>query len=135
MSGASLALSENAGRFFMPDDSDLQRMILTADLSFTLRADEKRQVPIYAMCTEANDGAPHEATEFSFGEFANGKLLQLVQMVAKNDWQDNARKWQSGASPMIILHTSFTQMIQHKQTHFKNMFARSLQSNINQIKR
>jgi hypothetical protein len=85
-----LDLTEAAGRFLMPGDTDLQRMVVTSALHFTLKAGEERTIPLYAMCTEASDGSPVGAAGFRYGSVATGKLSQLVAFIDQKNYQNEA---------------------------------------------
>lgn len=87
---APITLTEDAGRFLQPFDSTVQRMMLTQSISFALKGSEAKDFPVYAMCTEAHDHAPGIIEKFSYGEFASGKLLELVRLISKNNYQGSA---------------------------------------------
>src|SRR6185436_16596957 len=72
------------------DDSSTQRMMTTANITFTLSAGEKKTIPIYAMCTEATDGSPSLDDRFSYGIAATGPLKDLVTFIASKNYQNEA---------------------------------------------
>ncbi|HYV94322.1 MAG TPA: hypothetical protein VE978_21285 [Chitinophagales bacterium] len=86
----TLELTEDAGRFLIPNDSAEQRMIITSPVTLALLAHQQKFVPVYAMCTEAHDAGPSNQTKFTYGEIAQANLLKLVKMIAKNKFQDKA---------------------------------------------
>jgi hypothetical protein len=90
LKSTSIELHEDEGRFLMPDDSDLQRMIITSAITLALSPYQKTSVPVFAMCTEAHDAAPQSNTVFSYGKVAEGDLLALVKMLAKKNYQNDA---------------------------------------------
>ena len=90
LTNTPLVLMESAGRFLQPADSSTQRMIMSADVSFALKPSEKKVIPLYAMCSEAGDGAPAADEKFSYGSFATGKLKELITFVASRNYQNQA---------------------------------------------
>ena len=90
LKSTSLELREDEGRFLMPDDSTLQRMVITSAITLALSSYQKKSVPVFAMCSEAHDGAPGISTVFSYGKIAEGNLLALVKMLAKKNYQNDA---------------------------------------------
>ncbi len=85
-----LQLTETAGRFLMPTDTNLQRMMVTATTRFALNAGEEKSIPLFAMCTEAGDGSPLSASGFSYGNAATGKLSELVTFIDQKKFQNEA---------------------------------------------
>src|SRR5690349_7489344 len=79
LKSTSIQLTEQTGRFLLPDDTDEQRMIITLPVTIALLAHQQKSIPVYAMCTEANDAAPSTQTKFSYGKIAQGNLLTLVK--------------------------------------------------------
>lgn len=85
-----IQITESPGRFFLPDDSSLQRMVLTDGIHISLGANKELTIPLYAMCTEANDGSPGDRNVYSPGEMAPPQLLSLVNFVAQHHFQNDA---------------------------------------------
>jgi hypothetical protein len=77
-----------AGRFMMPDDTTEQRMIVTKEQMIALNKKQKKEIPVYAMCSEMHDDAPDSAAVFEMGTKAEGDLLALARVISKNNWQD-----------------------------------------------
>lgn len=84
----SIKVFLEAGRFIYPEDSAEQRMIVTRDQMIALYKKQKKDVPVYAMCSELHDAAPDSSTVFEMGAKAEGDLLKLAQLISKNNWQD-----------------------------------------------
>jgi len=102
-----LALTESAGRFLVPDDTDKQRMMMTADITFNLKSGEEKSILLYAMCTQATNGAPSDADRFTYGSAATGELKELVSFIASKNYQNEAAQhavWSitDGYSPYSI---------------------------------
>lgn len=76
--------------FFLPDDTTIQRMVLTEAVTFTLASQQERSMPMYAMCTEANDGAPGFDSKFKAGKMASPELLPLINFIAAHHFQNEA---------------------------------------------
>ncbi|MEP7129260.1 MAG: hypothetical protein ABI729_10345 [Chitinophagales bacterium] len=85
-----IEITEAAGRFFLPDDTTIQRMVLTDAVTFTLAAQQERSMPMYAMCTEAHDGAPGFDSKFKAGKMACPELLPLINFIAAHHYQNEA---------------------------------------------
>ncbi|MBX7109921.1 MAG: hypothetical protein K1X61_14830 [Chitinophagales bacterium] len=83
-------ITESPGRFLQPDDTTLQRMVLTKALALHLGAQQEITTPLYAMCTEAHDGAPGYATQFRAGKMASAELIPLINFIASNHYQNDA---------------------------------------------
>lgn len=83
-----IEITEAAGRFFLPDDTTIQRMVLTEAVTFTLASQQERSMPMYAMCTEANDGAPGFDSKFKAGKMASPELLPLINFIAAHHFQN-----------------------------------------------
>ncbi len=85
-----IEITEAAGRFFIPDDTAIQRMILTDAIAFTLGAQKESSFPMYAMCTEAQDGAPGAGSFFKPGTMAPQQLAPLIRYIDDNNYQNDA---------------------------------------------
>lgn len=85
-----IEIHESPGRFFQPEDSSLQRMVLTNALALSLGAQQEITTPIYAMCTEAHDGAPGATTQFHAGKMASAELQPLLNFIADHHYQNEA---------------------------------------------
>lgn len=83
-----IGIAEIPGRFFMPTDTSIQRMVLTAGLDLNIPAGKEMTVPLYAMCTEANDHAPNQNQRFALGVMATSQLLSVVNFIADHNYQE-----------------------------------------------
>ncbi len=79
-----------AGRFLNPDDTTIQRMIVTKDQMIAIQKKQTKISKACAMCSQLLNHAPGPATPFSLGKKAEGKLLELAQLISKNNFQSNA---------------------------------------------
>ncbi len=79
-----------AGLNLIPDDTAIQNMIVTQDRFLVIAPQAKRNVKIYAMCTEKNDRGPDNEVLFAMGEMADGNLMEIVQFVNKKKFQSTA---------------------------------------------
>lgn len=86
----SIKVFLEAGRFIYPDDTAEQRMIVTKNQMIAMYKKQKKDVTVYAMCSEIHDAAPDSSTVFEMGAKAEGDLLKLAQLISKNNWQDMA---------------------------------------------
>ncbi len=85
-----IEITEAAGRFFIPDDTAIQRMVLTDAIAFTLGSQKESSFPVYAMCTEAQDGAPGAGSFFRPGRMAAEQLAPLIRYIDENNFQNDA---------------------------------------------
>lgn len=85
-----LKLFLEAGRFLQPDSDWVQRMIITHDQMMIAKTGTPTTIKAYAMCSELMDKAPHDDTQFKLGNKADGNLLELAQLISKNNFQDDA---------------------------------------------
>jgi hypothetical protein len=88
ISGKNLKVFLDAGRFLQPEDTNTQRMIVTKEQMISIEKGFKRNIRIYAMCSQMKNSAPSPATVFLLGKKADGKLLELCQLISKNNFQD-----------------------------------------------
>ncbi len=79
-----------SGRFLMPDDSSIQRMMVMQPVFVTLKAKEKRIFSVQAMCTELHDGGPNNKTIFIVGKMAEGNLLKAAKFIEQNKYHTDA---------------------------------------------
>jgi len=79
-----------AGRFMEPSDTTEQRMMVTHEQMIALYKKQKKEIPVYAMCSEMHDSAPDSLSVFAMGNKAESNLLTLAQLISKNNWQDMA---------------------------------------------
>ena len=85
-----LNLKIENGRKLICDYDSIQNMIITKQLSFALNGKETATYKTFAMCIEKENDAPDSRSTFQLGEMANGYLLQLTQLLEKNNYQDHA---------------------------------------------
>ena len=83
----TLNLELENGRFLETADSNEQRMIVTQQELITLLPGKKKEIPVFAMCTEMHDRSPGPETLLALGPMADGKLLELTQFIGKNRFQ------------------------------------------------
>lgn len=89
-SNENLNLSLEYGYKLVPDDSSLQTMIVTQTLIVKLTPKQKKNYRIYAMCTEAHDGAPSGDAKFVLRNRATGYLLGLTELLNRKKYQTDA---------------------------------------------
>lgn len=77
-----------AGRFIMPDDTSVQRMMVTRDGAIEVAPGQSASHELYAMCTEKYKSGPARANSFSVGMMATGVLQKLAGFLSENDIQD-----------------------------------------------
>lgn len=86
----ALNLNLDYGYRLEPDDSSLQTMMVTQTLIVKLPARQKRNYRVYAMCTEASDGAPSPLQKFRMAKRANGGLLGVAELINRKKYQNDA---------------------------------------------
>lgn len=90
LTGNNIKVFLDAGRFLQPEDTSVQRMMVTKDQMITLIKKSKKKTRAYAMCSQLLRHAPGTSTKFSLGKKADGKLLELAQLLSKNNYQSGA---------------------------------------------
>ncbi len=90
ISGKNLRIHLEPGRFMMPDDSTMQRMMVTREEFITLNKSVSVTREIYAMCSQMHNRAPSPTTTFNVGEKATGNLLAVAELISKNNYQSMA---------------------------------------------
>jgi len=78
------------GLLFIADDDPNQNFIVTKQERFVLEASANKDIQIHAMCIEHYDSAPQEASTYKIGKMAEGKLLELAQLLNTNQWFDKS---------------------------------------------
>ena len=86
----TLVITVKLGRYLIPDDYDVQNMMITKEYTFTLEAYENTTLTLYAMCIEMHDYVPSEGEFFDLGSLATGYLYDLVCEIEDNYAQDAA---------------------------------------------
>ncbi len=83
----TLHLELENGRFLETADTNEQRMIVTQQELITLLPGKKKEIQVYAMCTQMHDRSPGEESLLAFGKMADGSLLELTRFIGKNHYQ------------------------------------------------
>lgn len=86
----ALNLNLEYGYRLEPNDSSLQTMMVTQTLIVKLPPKQKKNYRVYAMCTEANDGAPSPLEKFRMAKRANGNLLGVAELINRKKYQNDA---------------------------------------------
>ncbi len=89
-SDESLSLNLDYGYRLEPNDSNLQTMMVTQTLIVKLPARRKKNYRLYAMCTEASDGAPSPLQKFRMAKRASGNLLGVAELINRKKYQNDA---------------------------------------------
>lgn len=84
----SLSLTIENGRILNADDPDVQDMIITQQMAFTLPSNQKKEYALYAMCTEMSDMGPDGESLFTLGLLAEPDLRGMSELVEKHDAQN-----------------------------------------------
>ena len=78
---SGITIKLDCGTLLSPDDSDVQIMVATHDVSIALKAGKSYATKIYAMCTQMHRYAPTVFEKFKVGERADTTLLKLVKYI------------------------------------------------------
>lgn len=89
LSSQILTVEAEAGRFMMPTDSSTQRMMITKDFVCSLRPSSTTTQEAFTMCTNMHKSSPKDNMLFAMGKMANGDLLELAQLISKNNYQNS----------------------------------------------
>jgi hypothetical protein len=76
------------GRIFLPEDVDLQPMLVTKHRQYKINPGGKVDEMVYAMCFNDGKQAPGEKAVYHIGKMATDWLLEAAQYVEKNNLQD-----------------------------------------------
>lgn len=85
-----LSINVEYGYRLEPEDSTLQTMMVTQNLLVKLPARQKKNYRLYAMCTQAHDSGPSPDAAFVLGKRFVGNILQLAELINKNNYQTDA---------------------------------------------
>ena len=77
----NLRLEIPIGYRFQPKDTNLQPMLVIRPESFVLEPNEKKEVPIYAMCMAHYKGGANDGMTYSLGSPAKNNLLAIANKV------------------------------------------------------
>jgi len=69
------------GQIFHAKDSSIQDVIVTQETLIALRAGERTQQDVYAMCIEQQLSGNNDSINYSLGDLANGEVLELVDLI------------------------------------------------------
>lgn len=89
-SSTAIAISMEHGYLLMPEDSNIQTMLVTQDFFVNLAPGQNKTEKLYAMCSEASDGSPSAAMDFKVGKRSTGNLLSLASLISKKNYQADA---------------------------------------------
>ncbi len=78
------------GQQFISSNAALQNLVLTKREVIKLAPFQKRTVPLTAMCTEMSDAAPVSKVPYTPTTMANGRLLELTQLIEQKQYYDIA---------------------------------------------
>lgn len=88
-SSEALSLSLAYGYRLLPDDTNVQTMLVTQSLMVRLAPRQKKNYRVYAMCSEAGDAAPGSEKKFKMGKRASGHLLGLAELIERKKYQNS----------------------------------------------
>ena len=78
------------GTFLQPDDVTKQRFMVTQTASVTVPANGKKDLHLFAMCTQLHNNGPDVKTQFRIGTLANKELTALAKFIEQNNFQNSA---------------------------------------------
>ncbi len=88
-SSDALNLSLAYGYRLLPDDTNVQTMLVTQSLLVRLAPKQKKNYRVYAMCSEASDAGPSSEKKFKMGKRAGGHLLGLAELIERKKYQNS----------------------------------------------
>jgi hypothetical protein len=89
-STTAIAISMEHGYLLMPEDTNIQTMLVTQDFFVNLAPGQNKTQKLYAMCSEASDGSPSAAMDFKVGKRSTGNLLNIAALISKKNYQADA---------------------------------------------
>lgn len=76
------------GQTFLPEDTDLQPMLVTKSQQFKLNPGGQADEMVYAMCFNDDKASPMPQSTYTLGKLATGPLLEAAKYVEANNLQD-----------------------------------------------
>lgn len=90
VSARSLEVEVPAGQMMISRDSSVQDLVVTRPAFAQLAPGQVQYVDVYTMCTQAGNMAPSTSEAFTVGKRCEGPLLDLVQLIAREDIQNSS---------------------------------------------
>lgn len=111
----ALLLAIPPGQLFPSKDSSVQDLVTTAPQLLALAPRATESVDIATMCTQSYNMGPRTGDAFSLGMMVEGHLLELVQLIASNNYQTSTAQsavWSvANGDPVSSIYGSDTQMV------------------------
>jgi len=87
---STIDLELDEGYFLVPVEQGYQRMLITQKIKLKLKPNERKEVPLYAMCTQNSHSGPNSKLKYKLSERATGDLLALAKLIAQKNYQNYA---------------------------------------------
>jgi hypothetical protein len=83
-------ISVETGDMFIPDNTALQNIVITATDFLSLKPNSTQKFKLKGMCTESHDGSGNDKTAYTFQSSQNPKLKQLCDFISTKKYQTAA---------------------------------------------
>jgi hypothetical protein len=90
LSARSLEVEVPAGQMMISQDSSVQDLVVTRPAFAQVAPGQVQYLDLYTMCTQAGNMSPGAAEAFTVGKRCEGPLLELVQLIAREDMQNSS---------------------------------------------
>lgn len=90
LSGKTQQIELSAGQFLMPDDPEIQRMMVAKDTNILLLTTKTAILQVKSFCTQNRKSGLRNTTIFTLGNMAEGNLLKLAKLISKNNYYSDA---------------------------------------------
>lgn len=86
----AIDLELDEGFFLVPVEQGYQQMLITQKIKIKLMPNERKEVALFAMCSQNKHSGPNSSLKYKLGDRAKGELLALAQLIAQKNYQNYA---------------------------------------------
>jgi hypothetical protein len=88
-SASAVAIKIESGRFLQPQDTNVQRMLITKTSIIRIEPKKSTTQKLYAMCSQSSKASPSKNNRFKNGKLADAPLLKLAKIIEKNNYHNS----------------------------------------------
>lgn len=85
---SAVAIKIESGRFLQPQDTNVQRMLITKTSIVRIEPKKTATQNLYAMCSQSSKASPKKNNRFKNGKIADAPLLKLAKIIEKNNYHN-----------------------------------------------
>lgn len=121
---STIDLELDEGFFLVPVEQGYQRMLITQKIKIKLNPNERKEIPLYAMCTQNSHSGPNSNLKYKLSDRATGDLLALSQLIAQKNYQNFAAQdavWSfTDGTSILDIHSQNTSVENELQSFVAN---------------